>query len=80
VRGAKGAERKGKGQLSSAFDRISERITLAFQTLSRLEASRGQPTLNFIRGGGESVSQLPLKDKVFSTFLHLSYGRRTSFA
>jgi hypothetical protein len=32
---------KGKAQLSSALDRISEGITLAFQTLSRPEAIRG---------------------------------------
>jgi hypothetical protein len=37
--GVKGAETKAK--CSSALDRISERITLAFQTLSRPEAIRG---------------------------------------
>src|SRR6185437_8175079 len=40
--GEKGAETKAKrSDLSSALDRISERITLAFQTLSRPEAIRG---------------------------------------
>ena len=36
-----GCRNKGKAQLRSALDRISERITLAFQTLSRPEAIRG---------------------------------------
>jgi len=57
-----------------ALDRISEWITLAFQTLSRPEIIRGSTieklkfTLYF-NNGGESVSQLPLKDKAFLTFL-----------
>src|SRR4029077_17676128 len=73
-RWCEGCRNNGKGQLSSAFDRISERITLAFQTLSRLEAIRGQPSKNehsldiSIRGGGEGVSQPPLKGKAFSIF------------
>jgi hypothetical protein len=73
--GVKGAETKAKAQLSPALDRISERITRAFQTLSRAEAIRA-PTIEnsnlpyiSIGYGGESVSQLPLKDKAFSTFL-----------
>jgi hypothetical protein len=41
--GVKGAETKGKAQLSLALDRISQRITLAFQTQSRPEAIRDQP-------------------------------------
>src|ERR1700730_3667084 len=36
-----GCRDKGKARLSSALDRISERITLGFQTLSRPEAIRG---------------------------------------
>jgi hypothetical protein len=36
-----GCRNKGKAKLSSSLDRISERITLAFQTLSRPEAIRG---------------------------------------
>jgi hypothetical protein len=48
---------------------------LVFQTLSRPEAIRGQPSkyedLPYISigYGGESVSQSPLKDQAFSTFL-----------
>jgi hypothetical protein len=38
-----GAETKAKARSSSALDRISERITLAFQALSRLEAIQGPP-------------------------------------
>src|SRR6266436_9376235 len=34
-------QKQRQAQLSSALDRISERITLAFQTLSRPEATRG---------------------------------------
>jgi hypothetical protein len=44
--GVKGCRNKGKAQLSSALDRISERITLAFQTLSRPEAIRGSTIEN----------------------------------
>ena len=40
-RWCEGCRNKGKAQLSSALDRISERITLAFQTLSRPELIRG---------------------------------------
>jgi hypothetical protein len=40
-RWCEGCRNKGKARLSSALDRISERITLAFQTLSRPEAIRG---------------------------------------
>src|ERR1700738_4783244 len=39
-----GCRNKGKAQLSSALDRISERITLEFQTPSRPDAIRG-PTI-----------------------------------
>jgi hypothetical protein len=39
-RWCEGCRNKGKAQLSSALDRISERITLAFRTLSRPEAIR----------------------------------------
>jgi hypothetical protein len=39
-RWCEGCRNKGKTQLSSALDRISERITLAFRTLSRPEAIR----------------------------------------
>jgi hypothetical protein len=46
-RWCEGCRNKGKGQLSSALDRISERITLAFQTLSRLEAIRGNRKQTF---------------------------------
>ena len=41
-----GCRNKSKAQLSSALDRISERITLAFQTLSRPEAIRGPAIKN----------------------------------
>jgi hypothetical protein len=41
-RWCEGCRNKGKAQLSSAVDRISEGITLAFQALFRLEAIRGQ--------------------------------------
>src|SRR6266481_2267923 len=70
-----GCRDKGKARLSSALDRISERITLGFQTLSCPEVIRGQPSKNTnlryisIGYGGESVSQSPLKYKAFSTFL-----------
>ena len=37
---------KGKAQLNSALDRISERITLAFPTLARPEAIQGPPSKN----------------------------------
>src|SRR6266566_7901865 len=64
------------GSVRGTLDRISERITLAFQALSRPEASAGQlskyenlPYVSRVGAGGESVSQLPLKDKAFSTFL-----------
>jgi hypothetical protein len=44
-RWCEGCRYKGKAQLSPALDRISERITnRAFQTLSREEAIRGQPS------------------------------------
>jgi hypothetical protein len=72
-----GCRNKCKAQLSSALDRILERITLAFQSLSRPEAIRGSPSKNnnlpyiSIKYGGESVSQSPLKHKAFSTFLDL---------
>jgi ABC-type sulfate transport system substrate-binding protein len=40
-RWCEGCRNKGKAQLSSALDRISERITLVFRTLSHPEAIRG---------------------------------------
>src|SRR5258707_6200431 len=66
---------KGRAQSSSALDRISEWITPTFQTLSRPEIIRGSSIENekfpyiSITYGGESVSQLPLQDNAFSTFL-----------
>jgi hypothetical protein len=75
-RWCEGCRNNGKAQLSSALDRISERITLAFQTLVPPRSNPGgqsSKNTNFrcisIGYGGESVSQPPLKDKVFSTFL-----------
>jgi hypothetical protein len=71
IRWCEGCRNKGKAQLSSARDGISERITLAFQTLSRPEAIRGstiekQDLLDIsIGAGGESVSQSPLMQKLF---------------
>jgi hypothetical protein len=68
-------QKQGQAQLSSALDRISERITLAIQTLSRSEAIRGSKienqTLPYISTGtgGEGVSQSLLKDKAFSISL-----------
>jgi hypothetical protein len=62
-------------QLSSALDRISERITLAFQNPVPPRSNPGvnhrKTNLRYISigSGGESVSQPPLKDKAFSTFL-----------
>jgi hypothetical protein len=70
-----GCRNKGKAQLNSALDRISERITLAFQILFHPDAIRGRPSKNNnlpyipIRYGGGGVSQSPLKDQVFLTFL-----------
>ncbi len=63
-----GCRNKGKAQLSSALERISERIKLAFQTLSRSEAIRGSTIDISIGSGGEGVSQSPLKGRTFSTF------------
>jgi hypothetical protein len=40
-RWCEGCRNKGNAQLTSTLDRISERITLAFQSLSRPEAIRG---------------------------------------
>jgi hypothetical protein len=73
-RWCEGCRNKGKAQLRPALDRISERITLAFQTLSRPEQSGGHHRktriyLIFQHDGGESVSQSPLKDQAFSPFL-----------
>jgi hypothetical protein len=45
--GVKGAETKGKAQLSLALDRISQRITLAFQTQSGSTAEKRRFTLYF---------------------------------
>ena len=68
----KGSETKGKAQLSLALDRISERITLTFQTLSPPRSNPGstteeqQSTLYFnMIWRRESVSQLPLMYKPF---------------
>ena len=74
-RWCEGYRNKGKAQSSSALDRISEWITPTFQTLSRPEIIRGSSIENekfpyiSITYGGESVSQSPLKDNAFSTFL-----------
>src|SRR5882724_4875907 len=74
-RWCEGYRNRGKAQSSLALDRISEWITLAFQTLSRPEIIRGSTIENenlpyiSITYGGESVSQSPLKDNAFSTFL-----------
>jgi len=74
-RWCEGYRNKGKAQSSSALDRISEWITPTFQTLSRPEIIRGSSIENekfpyiSITYGGESVSQLPLQDNAFSTFL-----------
>jgi hypothetical protein len=43
----KGAEAKAKSKPGSALDRISERIVLALQTLSRPEAIQGLKNKNF---------------------------------
>ncbi len=75
-RWCEGCRNKGKAQLSSALDRISERITPALQTLSHPEVVPGstieKQSLRYISigHGGESVRQSPLKDKAFSTFLN----------
>jgi hypothetical protein len=56
----KGAETKaGKAQLSSALDRISERITLAFETLSRSEAKNWNFPYISIGYGGEGGIRTP---------------------
>ena len=73
-RWCEGCKNTGEAPLSSALYRISERITPTFQTLSHPEEIGGQPSknknLNYSMGyGGESVSQLPLKDKAFLTLL-----------
>jgi hypothetical protein len=65
-RWCEGCRNKGKAQLSSALDRISERITLAFQTLSRPEAIRGSPvekhkfTLYFNRIWRRECQSIPI--------------------
>jgi hypothetical protein len=70
-RWCEGCRNKGKAQLSSAPDRISERITLAFQTLlSRSEAKNWNFPYISMGYGGESVSQSQLKDNAFSISLH----------
>jgi hypothetical protein len=64
-RWCEGCRNKGKAPLSSALDQISERITLAFQTLSRPEEIRGSTienkNLHYIsRGhGGEGGIRTP---------------------
>jgi hypothetical protein len=89
-RWCEGCRNKGKAQLSSALDRISERITLASKTRPAQTQSGNQPSKNkdlpyiSIGCGGESVSQSPLKNKAFSTLPDknhcLSYGRKAGFA
>ena len=61
-----GCRDKGKARLSSALDRISERITLGFQTLSRPEAIRGStsknnnlPYISIRYGGGRGTGIEP---------------------
>jgi hypothetical protein len=68
-RWCEGCRNKGKARLSSAPDRISERITLAFQTLFRSEAKNWNLPYISIGYGGEGGSQPSLKDQAFSTFL-----------
>jgi hypothetical protein len=76
----KGAEKKAKrSDLGSALDQISGWITSAFQVAQPARssdiASRGKLSKNnnlpyiSIGYGGEGVSQSPLKDQAFSTFL-----------
>jgi hypothetical protein len=76
----KGAETKAKrSDLGSALDQISGWITSVFQVAQPARsadiASRGKLSKNnnlpyiSIGYGGESVSQSPLKDQAFSTFL-----------
>jgi len=62
-RWCEGAQTKAKRRIGSRPN--FRKITLAFQTLSRLEAIRGPKSTN----GGESVSQPSLKDKALSTFV-----------
>ncbi len=65
-------QKQRQAQLSSALDRILETITLVFQTLYAQKQFEGKnESLLYISigYGGESVSQSPLKDKPFSTFL-----------
>jgi hypothetical protein len=70
-RWCEGCRNKGKAQLSSARSNFQT----AFQTLSRQEAILGSTIENnnllyiSMGYGGESVSQSPLKDQAFSTFL-----------
>jgi hypothetical protein len=68
-RGVKGVRNKGKAQLSSALDQISERITVPPR--SNPESIIESVNLPYISigYGGESVSQSPLKRKAFLTFL-----------
>ena len=62
LRWCEACRNKGKAQLSSALDRISERIMQVFQTLSRPEAIRGS-TIGIrnisIGYGGESGTPSP---------------------
>jgi hypothetical protein len=65
---------KGKAQLSSALERISEWITWLSKPCPAQKQPEGQPTENkhnfiFQQDGGERVSHLPLKNKAFLTFL-----------
>ena len=71
-----GCRNKGKAQFSSALDRISERIIHAdfpnpipAQKQSGVDHRKRNLSYISIGYGGESVSQLPLKDKAFLTFL-----------
>jgi hypothetical protein len=70
-----GCRDKGKARLSSALDRISERITLGFQTLSCPEVIRGSTiekhkfTLYFNRIWRRECQSTRIEDKAFLIFL-----------
>jgi hypothetical protein len=68
-RWCEGCRKQGKAQLSSALDRISERITLAFQTLSAQKQSEGptiekqQFTLSFNMIWRRECQSIPIETK-----------------
>jgi hypothetical protein len=67
-----GADTKAKRDLSSALDRISEQITTDLQPkgpFGEVDSKKTNYIYISIRYGGERVSQSPLKDQAFSTFL-----------